>query len=118
MSENINAKIHKFLGRGDDWHELDEWLIAGEYLNCNHCDVTFMEHYDNNPRYSDDGNAMLDLLAELRKRDYMVTLCDWSAGYSASIKRNGKELYEFTETDHALPMALALAVEKVIEGEI
>ena len=60
----VNRTIHEWMGRGSNWHVLDRYVIAVEYIDCATCDETLMEHLDNNPDYT----SSLDAVAEAEKK--------------------------------------------------
>lgn len=63
-NEEINQTLHQFMGK-TDWHLLDEYTIAQDYINCNRCDATVMEHFENNPNYTVSLDAVAPVEAKV-----------------------------------------------------
>lgn len=122
MNEELNQKIHKW--RGLCWHENVRrvWIesIPFDPLKCPKCDIVvdLNENGDYNPDYTHDPAAMLDLIEAVRDRDEgdtQFTIKQGKRDYWVEIHRLTEGVGEgYADT---LPMAVALAVEKLIDSE-
>ena len=94
--------------------------IQGEYiLPMGQRDISFPEEV---PYYSEDGNAMIELDAEMRGREWLLTVSQsnsggaWKAEYMLAEIKYGASNYDFAIAD-TMPKAVALAAYKALTGK-
>lgn len=81
-AEQINKRIHEWLGRGENWHRLDVGNLVGEpeYPICGQCDEIVPECIEANPLYTTDLNAVrkaeLKCIEEFGRDAYLNALTD------------------------------------------
>ena len=106
----LNQKIHEWLGL--HWHEFNNDCIC-QVDGC----VADNDFRNQNPDYTTDPAAMLELIEAVRAKGFDVEMFSDANEWLVCISVTGSGANEMREVSDTLPMAVARAVEKLIDSE-
>lgn len=113
----LNEKIFKWLNPDGCWHKRRECETCAPYP-CKYCQDGG-HRFEENPDYTTDPAAMLELIEAVRARGYGFTMyADPGSQWHAFANSDPNSAYTVERADEGtLPMAVARAVEKLIDAE-
>ena len=125
MSRKLDAAIAEGLGKKVEWKMSNYEWSGGYYMK----EISVPHYYDPNrlgtwrpvPNYSSDGNAMLELIGEMKERGYSITItCHQEEYYAQVYQQTHAELWTLLDINTqapSLPLAVALAAHKALTGK-
>lgn len=114
----LNQKIFEWLNPKGHWHD---WRNDAAILchTCRKCGVTWSSGWNPNPQYMLNPAAMSDLLQAITKKGYrfIAWADDYDAKWTAKLETPDEHATSVEAESDTLPMAVALAVGKLIDAE-
>lgn len=111
MSEQLNKKIHEWLGKC--WHEFNNDCIC-QKKGC-HADNSF---FNRNPNYASEAIDCLALIEAVRVKGYTLKLYVTQTGDPSAVISSWNSESMAKAYGRTLPEAVAKAVEKLIDAEV